>query len=71
MADIGKALTKVRDRITLLGRDLTRSAIISALNQEGVQSVNLISPPENIPAGSDQCIIIDSASINPLPIRME
>jgi phage-related baseplate assembly protein len=71
MADIGKALAKVRDRISLIGRDLTRSAIISALNQEGVQSVELISPAGNIPAGSDQCVLINSATVTPLPNRAE
>jgi phage-related baseplate assembly protein len=71
MADIGKALTKVRDRISLIGRDLTRSAIISALNQEGVQSVDLISPADNIVVGMDQCAIITSATVTPLPTRAE
>jgi phage-related baseplate assembly protein len=71
MTDIGKALTKVRDRISLIGRDLTRSAIISALNQEGVQSVELISPPANIPANSDQCVIINSATVTPIAKRAE
>jgi phage-related baseplate assembly protein len=71
MADIGKALGKVRDRISMIGRDLTRSAIISALNQEGVQSVELISPADNIVAGSDQCVIINSATVTPLPKRAE
>jgi phage-related baseplate assembly protein len=71
MTDIGKALTKVRDRISLIGRDLTRSAIISALNQEGVQSVELISPAANIPANSDQCVIINSATVTPIAKRAE
>jgi phage-related baseplate assembly protein len=71
MAEIGKALTKVRDRISLIGRDLTRSAIISALNQEGVQSVDLITPAENIVVGSDQCCIITQATVTPLPTRAE
>jgi phage-related baseplate assembly protein len=71
MADIGNALTKVRDRISLIGRDLTRSAIISALNQEGVQSVDLISPANNIVVGSDQCAVITTAKVTPLQIRAE
>jgi phage-related baseplate assembly protein len=71
MADIGTALSKVRDRISLIGRDLTRSSIISALNQEGVQSVELIKPAQNIVANSDQCVIITSATITPLPLRAE
>jgi phage-related baseplate assembly protein len=71
MSDIGKALTKVRNNITLIGRDLTRSAIISALNQEGVQSVELISPAQNVVVGTDACVLIDSASVTPLPLRQE
>ncbi|ARQ95338.1 baseplate assembly protein J [Bradyrhizobium phage BDU-MI-1] len=71
MTDISKALTKVRDRISLIGRDLTRSALISALNQEGVQSVELISPAENIPASSEQCVLINSATITPIAKRAE
>jgi phage-related baseplate assembly protein len=71
MKDIGNALTKVRSNITLIGRDLTRSAIISALNQSGVQSVDLISPAKNIAADNGSCVIISSASITPLPMRQE
>lgn len=71
MTDIGKALQKVRDNISLIGRDLTRSAIISALNQVGVQSVELLSPAENIVANYDQCVVIESAAITPLPTRVE
>jgi phage-related baseplate assembly protein len=69
--DIGNALTKVRNNITLIGRDLTRSAIISALNQSGVQSVDLISPAQNISVDNGGCVIINSASITPLPLRQE
>lgn len=71
MADIGTALNKVRANVSLIGRDLTRSAIISALNQEGVQSVDLISPAENVVVGTDQCALIESATITPLPLRVE
>ncbi|WFU52315.1 baseplate J/gp47 family protein [Bradyrhizobium pachyrhizi] len=71
MADIGKSLQKVRDNVSLIGRDLTRSAIISALNQEGVQSVELISPAENVVVDTDQCALIESAAITPLPLRKE
>jgi phage-related baseplate assembly protein len=71
MADISKALTAVRGNIALIGRDLTRSAIISALNQEGVQSVDLISPADNVAVGTDACVMIESAAITPLPLRQE
>ncbi|WP_316207393.1 baseplate J/gp47 family protein [Bradyrhizobium sp. SZCCHNR3118] len=71
MADIGKSLTKVRNNLTMIGRDLTRSAIISACNQGGVQNVELISPKVDIVAGSNQCVIIESAEVTPLPMRTE
>lgn len=71
MQDIGNALNKVRANISLIGRDLTRSAIISALNQEGVQSVELISPADNVVVSSDGCVLIESAAITPLPLRQE
>lgn len=71
MNDIGKALEKIRGRISLIGRDLMRSAIISALNQEGVHSVELVSPAADIIAGTDACVIIDSAEVNVLPTRRE
>lgn len=71
MTDIGTALNKVRSNVSLIGRDLTRSAIISALNQEGVQSVDLISPADNVVVGTDQCALIESATITPLPLRVE
>jgi phage-related baseplate assembly protein len=71
MNDIGIALNKVRANVSLIGRDLTRSAIISALNQEGVQSVDLISPAANVVVGTDQCALIESAAITPLQLRVE
>jgi phage-related baseplate assembly protein len=71
MSDISKALTAVRSNISLIGRDLTRSAVISALNQEGVQSVDLISPAANVAVGTDACVTIETAAITPLPMRQE
>ncbi|SHH06376.1 baseplate assembly protein [Bradyrhizobium erythrophlei] len=71
MADIGTALNKVRANVSLIGRDLTRSAIISALNQEGVQSVDLISPAQNVVVDTSQCALIESATVTPLPFRVE
>jgi phage-related baseplate assembly protein len=71
MADVTKALEKVRGRIALLGRDLTRSAIFAALNQEGVQDVELKSPLQDTVADLDQVVWINSAQINVLPTRAE
>lgn len=70
VADIGKALLKVRDRISILGRDLTRAAIISACYQEGVENVTLISPEADITAAPDECIQITSAAVTPNPVRV-
>ncbi|WP_316196570.1 baseplate J/gp47 family protein [Bradyrhizobium sp. SZCCHNS3053] len=71
MADMGKALTKVRNNLAMIGRDLTRSAIIAALNQSGVQNVDLISPAADVQADPSQCVIVESAEITPLPMRTE
>ncbi len=71
MADVQAALTKVRDRISLIGRDLTRSSIIAALNQEGVQDVELTSPAQDIICDNIHCALIKSATVNVSPTRME
>lgn len=71
MNDIQVALTKVRDRVSLIGRDLIRSAIIAALNQEGVQNVELVSPSSDIICDHEHCALIKSAAVNVVPIRME
>jgi len=70
-ADINKAITSLRSRISLLGRDLTRSAIIAALNQEGVLNVELISPAADIVVTEDQCAWITKVAINISSIRSE
>jgi phage-related baseplate assembly protein len=71
MADIEKAIIKIRNRISLIGRDLTSASLISALYQEGVQDVDIISPVGDVVAGSDGCVILKSATINVLPNRAE
>jgi len=71
MADIQKGLSRVRDRISILGRDLNRSSVIAAINQEGVQDVDLVSPLADVPVGLDQCVLIKSATINILDARAE
>jgi phage-related baseplate assembly protein len=63
MADVTKAMEKVRSRINLLGRDLTRSALISAMYQEGVQNVDLAWPAQDIVVASHQFVWITSADI--------
>ena len=69
--DISTALDKVRGRISKLGRDLPRSALFAALNQEGVQGVSLKSPAIDLEASDHQCVVIESATINFLPMRRE
>jgi phage-related baseplate assembly protein len=69
--NIAKALTALRSRIALIGRDLTRSSIIAACNQEGVQNVDLISPATDIVADDLSCVWIQSATVTPAILRAE
>ena len=62
VSDINKALTALRNRITLIGRDLKRSAILAALTQEGVQSVEI--DFDDINVGTNSVVWINSASVN-------
>src|ERR1700676_380982 len=39
IADINKALTSLRNRVSMIGRDLKRSSVLAAITQEGVQNV--------------------------------
>jgi len=71
MVDVGKGLDRVRNRVALLGRDLTRSSLYAALNQEGVQDVDLKTPEFDITAATDQCVMITAAEINVLGTRQE
>ncbi|TXM68202.1 baseplate J/gp47 family protein [Methylobacterium sp. WL120] len=70
-ADITKALQALRNRIALTGRDLTYSALYSALNQEGVQEVKINSPNGTIEAADDECVWIQSANVQISSIRRE
>jgi phage-related baseplate assembly protein len=69
VADIHKSLTSLRNRISLIGRDLKRSALLAALTQEGVQNVEL--DFEDINVGTNACVWINSASVNVLTARQE
>jgi phage-related baseplate assembly protein len=69
VADIHKSLTSLRNRISLIGRDLKRSALLAALTQEGVQNVEL--DFEDINVGTGACVWINSASVNVLTARQE
>lgn len=71
VADIKAAMTRVRSRISLIGRDLTRSAIIAALNQEGVQSSVLHEPAADITVGRDGCVVIGEAEVRVSGTRTE
>lgn len=66
---IGKALDALRLRVARIGYGLERSAIITAINQEGVQNVNLISPPADINPGTTGVVTITSATVTPLKLR--
>lgn len=69
--DIAKALDALRTRISVIGRDLNRSAIIAACNQEGVQKVTLLSPTADLVAGADTCVFIRSGTVTPIAKRAE
>lgn len=71
LADVQKAMTKVRSRVALIGRDLTRSAIITAMSQEGVLDVDLKAPAEDIVVDATQCVWITKASISTASARSE
>jgi len=62
VADINKALTALRNRVSMVGRDLKRSAVLAALTQEGVQNVEINFQDVNV--GSDKVVWIDSASVS-------
>ena len=69
VADINKALTSLRNRVTMIGRDLKRSAILAALTQEGVQNVEI--DFEDINVGTNSVVWINSASVNVATAREE
>lgn len=71
MSDVNKSLTSLRERIGWIGRDLTRSALFAAINQEGVQDVVLRSPAADIVASPSQLVWIKTAKINVLTERRE
>lgn len=64
VADINTAMTNLRNRIAAIGRDLNRSSIMAALNQTGVQNVDLVSPQADIAVGYDSVVWVNSAKIN-------
>jgi phage-related baseplate assembly protein len=69
MADVNKSLTSLRNRITMIGRDLKRSAVLAALTQEGVQNVEI--DFEDINVGTSAVVWINSASVNVSSTREE
>jgi phage-related baseplate assembly protein len=69
VADINKALTSLRSRVSQIGRDLKRSAVLAALTQEGVQNVE--TDFQDINVGDDAVVWITSASVNVTSVREE
>lgn len=51
------------ESVAYLGRDLRRSAIFSRLHVDGVQSVNLISPAEDVIGNPRQAIMVPEISV--------
>ena len=66
----GTALAALRAKLARIGYGLERSAIISALFQEGVENVALTSPTVDVNPGSDGCVFVQSASISIAPSRI-
>ena len=48
----------------LLGRDLQRSAVISRLHVEGVHSVDLIQPAEDLVAGAKDAVLVTNIQLS-------
>lgn len=69
MAAIQTALLNIKNRISFIGRDLTRAALFAALTQEGVQNVELRSPAQDIVVGDDACVRITGVSLTPAITR--
>ncbi|SDK40317.1 baseplate assembly protein [Bradyrhizobium ottawaense] len=69
ISDINKALTSLRNRVTQIGMDLKRSAVIAALTQEGVQNVDIDFSDINV--GTNGVVWINSASVNVSNTREE
>jgi phage-related baseplate assembly protein len=69
IAAVQAALKSLQARVAKLGYGLERSAIYSALMQEGVQGVELISPKTDLVPGLDGCVSITGASVKVLNNR--
>jgi phage-related baseplate assembly protein len=69
ISDINKALNALRSRVSQIGRDLKRSAVLAALTQEGVQNVE--TDFQDINVGDSAVVWIASASVNVSSSREE
>jgi phage-related baseplate assembly protein len=56
IADINKALTALRNRVTIIGRDLKRSSVLAALTQEGVQNAEIDFEDINVGTSAVVCL---------------
>jgi phage-related baseplate assembly protein len=64
MAAIQTALLSVKNRVSFIGRELTRAALFAALTQEGVQNVDLRVPAKDIVVGDDACVRITGLKLD-------
>lgn len=69
IAAIQTAILAVKNRVSFIGRDLTRAALFAALTQEGVQNVELRSPAQDIVVGDDACVRITGMNLVPAVVR--
>jgi len=72
LASVQTALTALRARLAMLGRDMTVAALMGALYQEGVQNVRIVSPSDgDIIVGREACVFMRSAAISVASDRMD
>lgn len=65
------ALTEWVKTNRMLGMNLPRSAIFSKLHQEGVHSVDLLAPAEDIVLGPTEVYAIDTITVTVATLRDE
>lgn len=71
LSDIRGNLTKVRNRISKLGRDLTRAQLTAAINVEGVQNLRLDEPLVDQIADDDACVLVTDFDLRVATTRKE
>ena len=71
MADVQKAMTRMRDNVSMIGRDLSIGALNAALMQSGVRAVSIASPSADVVVAGDEAVWLKTASVTVAPFRSE